>query len=99
MSGVPKKQYDPTKPIKQVSNVDEYNQIGIQEAVNPAEKKQHDYSTRKNVVQKDENPKVGKIDKKNPVEKKTIIIPQTEIDKRYRDILESKKKILQTISE
>lgn len=99
VSGVPKIKYELTKVIKQVQNVDEYNSVGIQEGANSAAAKQHEYTTRKKVTAIEDSSQKVKINKKDPVSKKTIIIPQTEIDKRYKEILESKKKILQSLNE
>jgi hypothetical protein len=87
-----KVKYDVKKLVKQISNVEEYNSIGIQEGVIPQGTK-HEYTTRKKEAQKTNNSQKVKINKKELVKKKKILIPETEQDKRYKEILESKRKL------
>ena len=92
MSHHHKVKYDIKKFIKQISSVEEYNTIGVQDGKSNTGIN-HEYTTRGKEAQKANNSQKVKINKKDLVKRKKILIPETEKDKRYKEILESKKKL------
>lgn len=92
-----KVKYDDKKIILQIDNVDEYNKIGQTEG-SKKDNLGHEYVTRKKEAQKANSNLKVKIDKQKLVKKKTITIPETEKDRKYLAIIESKKEIFDQIN-
>lgn len=84
--------YDDKKVILQITDIDEYNKIGQQDG-NKKDNLGHEYVTRKKEAQKANLNSKVKIDKKKLVKKKEVVIPKTKKDKKYLDIIASKKEI------
>ena len=91
-----KMKYDNKRVIKQITDVDEYNLIGNTDG-GKKDTLTHEYVTRKKEAQKANSSNKVKINKKDLVKKKKIVIPDTEKDKLYLEIIASKRLLFEGI--